>query len=135
MEQIEHQRNAEMSNLTASLCERKEKMSIAEQRQRARAGQTDCPDKYHTHNGNKVVANSDGHTHNADNEERYEKIVGSLGEVDDEGCLDLDGVRLIMDDVAYSSDTESRDYSEIVKAVVLGDIINNPRFKTNYRKK
>lgn len=134
-EQIQRQRNAEMGNLATALRERKEKMSMSEQRQRARTTQSDCDDAYHTHDGNKVVANSDGHTHSADNEERYDKIVGSLGEVDDEGCLDLDGVRLIVEDVAYSSDTESRDYTEIAKAVVLGDIINSPRFKTNYRKK
>jgi len=129
------QRDKDVSDLAAALRERKEKMSISEQRQRSRTSQNDCPDPYHTHEGNKIVANSDGHAHNADSEERYDKIVGSLGEVDDEGCLDLDGVRLIVDDVAYSADTDSRDYSEIAKAVVLGDIINNPRFKTDYRKK
>lgn len=117
--------------------ERKEtmKMSEEQQRYRPRANQTDCDDAYHTHEGNKVVANSDGHSHSADSEERYEKIVGSLGEVDDEGCLDLDGVRLIVEDIAYSDKTETRDYTEIAKAVVLGDVINNPRFKTNSRKR
>ncbi len=129
-EPTEHQRE-----YISQLRERKEKMNVAAERQRARTSQIDCPDPYHTHEGDKVVANSDGHTHNADNEERYDKIVGSLGEVDDEGCLDLDGVRLIVEDVAYSADTDTRDYSEIAKALVLGDIINSPRFKTNYRKK
>ena len=37
-------------------------------------------------------------------EEHYEEIVGSLGEVNDEGCIDLDGVRFIAHDVAYDTD-------------------------------
>ncbi len=77
----------------------------------------------------------DDHVHVGDKEERYEEIVGSLGDVNDEGCSDLDGVRLIVHDLAYEGEDAQRDYTEVVKVVVLGDIINNPRFKTYYRKK
>lgn len=76
-----------------------------------------------------------GHAHVGDNEERYEEIVGSLGDVNDEGCDDLDGVRLIVHDLAYEGEDAQRDYTEVAKVVVLGDIINSPRFKTNYRKR
>ena len=42
----------------------------------------------------KIVSADGSHSHSG-KEERYEPIVGSLGEVDDEGCDELDGVRLI----------------------------------------
>ena len=71
---------------------------------------------------------NDAHTHLGE-EEHYEKIVGSLGEVDDEGCADLDGIRLIAHDEAYDGETQSRNYSEIVKAIVLGEVLDKPGFK------
>ncbi len=67
------------------------------------------------------------HTHAGQEVEHYEKIVGSLGEVSDEGCDELEGVRLIAHDLAYEE--SNRDYTEVAKIVVLGDVINNPRFK------
>lgn len=75
------------------------------------------------------------HTHVSDDEEYYEEIVGSLGEVNDEGCADLSGVRLITHDIAYESEDARRDYADVAKALVLGEIINTPRFKTGCRKK
>ena len=89
----------------------------------------------HTHKGNKMVADSDGHTHVSGDEEIYDKIVGSLGDVSDEGCDDLAGVRIIANDIAYQNQSQLADYSEIAKAIVIGDIINNPRFKNNWRKR
>lgn len=80
----------------------------------------------HTHMGNRAVAR-DGHVHIGDDEEHYDKIVGSLGEVDDEGCADLDGIRLIARDIAYDGDEEKHDYSEIVKAMVIGEVIATPK--------
>lgn len=85
--------------------------------------------------GKSVKFEEADHAHLSDDEERYEEIVGSLGDVNDEGCDDLDGVRLIVHDLAYEGEDAQRDYSEVAKVVVLGDIINSPRFKSNYRKK
>ena len=78
-----------------------------------------------------ISYDTDYHEHVGDEEERYEKIVGSLGEVDDEGCIDLDGIRLIAHDEAYESETESRNYTEIVKAMVLGEVLDKPAYKRN----
>ena len=72
-------------------------------------------------------AHEHGHT---GEEEHYDEIVGSLGEINDEGCVDLSGVRFIAHDMAYESgEGEHADYAELAKAMVLGDIINSPRFK------
>lgn len=98
-------------------------------RNKASQKKTASQESTHTHVGNSIVSNSDGHVHRGDEEEHYDEIVGSLGEVDDEGCADLDGVRLIAHDLAYEDGETNSDYSEVAKAVVLGDIINNPRFK------
>ena len=76
---------------------------------------------------------NDNHTHIGNDEERYDKIVGSLGEVDDEGCEDLNGVRLIAHDEAYEGVVEKQNYDEIVKAMVLGEAIANPAFKKRHR--
>lgn len=94
-----------------------------------------CPsqEKSHIHDGDRIVSPSDGHTHVSGEEETYEKIVGSLGEVDDEGCDDLDGVRFIVNDAAYQGQTSAADYADIAKAIVIGDVINNPRFKSGRR--
>lgn len=83
----------------------------------------------HAHVNGASVAGSDGHVHVGDEEEVYDQIVGSLGEVNDEGCGDLNGIRLIAHDLAYEDDEAAKDYVEVAKAVVLGDVINNPRFK------
>ena len=81
------------------------------------------------------VADSHAHGHTGD-EEHYEEIVGSLGEVNDEGCADLNGVRFIANDIAYEIQTQDNvDYDRIAQAMVLGDIINSPRFKTPYGKR
>ena len=71
----------------------------------------------------------DKHTHVGDETESYDKIVGSLGEVEDEGCVDLNGIRLISHDEAYESVAEKQNYEEIVKAMVLGEALANPAFK------
>ena len=69
-------------------------------------------------------------------EEHYEEIVGSLGEVNDEGCEDLSGVRFIVRDMAYeTSDGDQVDYGKLAKAIVLGEVLNNPRFKKPYTRK
>ena len=79
----------------------------------------------------------DAHEHgHFGEEEHYEEIVGSLGEVNDEGCADLGGVRFIANDIAYEIQTqETVDYDRIAQAMVLGEIINSPRFKTPYTKR
>ena len=71
-----------------------------------------------------------GHT---GREEHYEEIVGSLGEVNDEGCADLSGVRFLADDIAYDLQEQDKvDYNRIAQAMVLGEIVNTPRFKSPY---
>ena len=81
------------------------------------------------------VADSHAHGHTGD-EEHYEEIVGSLGEVNDEGCADLNGVRFIANDLAYEIQSQDNiDYDRIAQAMVLGEIINSPRFKTPYSKR
>lgn len=70
--------------------------------------------------------------------EHYEPIVGSLGEVDDEGCDELDGIRLVEHDESYCDDPDhiaQADMSELQKAIVLGEVLNNPRFVNPYKKK
>ena len=69
--------------------------------------------------------------------ETYEPIVGSLGAVSDEGCDELNGVRLIATDLMYQTydDQVAYDMSTIRKSLILGDILNNPRFKKPYGKK
>lgn len=63
--------------------------------------------------------------------EQYDKIVGSLGEISDEGCFELDGIRLISDDQAYSAEDESLsfDRDELIKIIVLGDAISRRKYK------
>ena len=83
----------------------------------------------------KHVEDSHEHGH-LGREEHYEEIVGSLGEVNDEGCVDLNGVRFLATDLSYELQTqESVDYDRIAQAMVLGDVINNPRFKTPYSRR
>lgn len=68
-------------------------------------------------------------------EEHYPSIVGSLGEINDEGCADLEGVRFIEHDVAYERSDEQRDYTDVVRLMVLGEVLNDPRFKSPYHRK
>ena len=77
---------------------------------------------------------ADRHEHLGE-EEHYEEIVGSLGEVNDEGCEDLSGVRFIAHDMAYEINDEHADYSKVAQAMVLGEILNQPRFKKPYSHK
>lgn len=80
----------------------------------------------------KHVEDSIAHGHTGE-EEHYEEIVGSLGEVSDEGCADLSGVRFIVNDLAYELQTQDDvDYDRIAQAVVLGELLNTPRFKVPY---
>ena len=80
---------------------------------------------------------ADAHEHGHEGEEEhYEEIVGSLGDVNDEGCADLSGVRFIAHDLAYdTSDKGKHDYAQLAKAIVMGEIVNNPRFKQPYHRK
>lgn len=89
----------------------------------------------HSHVGNTVVSNTDGHSHIGGTEEFYDASGGSLGDVSDEGCDDLKGVRVIANDLAYEATESTRDCTEIAKAMVLGQILNEPRFKKPYKKR
>lgn len=75
----------------------------------------------------------DNHQHFG-KEEDYEPIEGSLGDVNDEGCPELDGIRLISEDLAYVNDGNEMevDYAKLVKVMVLGETLNQPRFKQPY---
>ena len=121
---IAKQRQNGAKNSTAYPTQTQQRYNLS---QRQNSIGTDCD--VHTHVGERAIA-QDGHEHIGADEEHYEKIVGSLGEVDDEGCADLDGIRLIAHDAAYEGEDDSRNYSEIVKAMVLGEILENPRFKS-----
>ena len=82
------------------------------------------------------VTGADGHSHYG-TVETYEPIVGSLGDVDDEGCDELDGVRLIATDLMYETDDDGKvyDLNAIRKSLILGEVLNNPRFKKPYGKR
>lgn len=84
-----------------------------------------------------VKHQADAHSHaHLGQEEHYEEIVGSLGDINDEGCSDLNGVRFIAHDLAYElKDGEQADYNKLAQAIVMGEILNNPRFKHPYGKK
>ena len=83
----------------------------------------------------KHVEDSHAHAHLGE-EEHYEEIVGSLGEINDEGCQDLSGVRFIATDIAYEADSlEQVDYNRLANALVLGEIVNSPRFKAPYSRR
>lgn len=77
-------------------------------------------------------AKADAHAHeHVGTEEHYEPIVGSLGGDSDEGCPDLDGVRLIAHDVAYDDNDGQKhfDRKKLARAMILGELLNEPRFK------
>ncbi len=78
----------------------------------------------------------DDHGHGG-SAETYDPIVGSLGAVSDEGCDELNGVRLIATDLMYETEDDGQAYNMDVirKSLVLGEILNNPRFKKPYGKK
>ncbi len=82
------------------------------------------------------VHGNDGHVHQGSTE-TYDPIVGSLGQHSDEGCDELDGVRLIVTDLTYETDDDNVAYDRSVlgKSIVLGEILNTPRFKVPYGKK
>ena len=106
---------------TAMTDEQRRKLEYLRQQQKAKTPQVD---KHELH-----VQDAKEHAHTGE-EEHYEEIVGSLGEINDEGCVDLSGVRFIVHDLAYETGDEGEhDYTELAKAMVLGDIINTPRFK------
>ena len=61
-----------------------------------------------------------------------------MGEVNDEGCDELDGIRLIEHDESYCDDPNhiiETDYEELIREMVLGEAVNNPRFKQMYKRK
>lgn len=85
----------------------------------------------------KIEAGDGSHGHSG-KAEHYTPIVGSLGKVDDEGCDELDGVRLVEHDESYCDDPDhiaQADMSELERAIVLGEVLNNPRFVNPYKKK
>lgn len=85
----------------------------------------------------KIKSADEAHKH-VGKTEKYGKIVGSLGEVNDEGCDDLDGVRMIAHDEAYCDDPDhiiTTEPTELERAIVLGEALNNPRYKQHYHRK
>ena len=87
--------------------------------------------------GDDCPAEADAHAHeHVGTEEHYAPIVGSLGGESSEGCPDLDGVRLLSHDVAYDGDdgTKHFDRAKLAQAMVLGEVLNNPRFKHPYKR-
>ena len=99
-------------------------------RLREKKAQADAAEAHARHQ-----ADAHAHSHKGE-EEHYEEIVGSLGDVEDEGCADLNGVRFISHDVAYDTHEGSkRDLSPMARAMVLGEVLNSPRFRCPYRRK
>lgn len=77
----------------------------------------------------------DAHQHHSETVEDYDKIVGSLGDVSTEGCIELDGLRLICNDQNYNTnDEQSFDLSKVAQAMIYGEILGEPRSKTPYKK-
>ena len=83
-----------------------------------------------------TTTHDDGHVH-LGTTETYEPIVGSLGAVSDEGCDELNGVRLIATDLMYETEEDGRvyDMDALRKSLILGEILNKPRFKYPHGKK
>ena len=103
-----------------------------------------------TQNGNSANATTDGahkdncpavrdaHAHDhVGFEEHYAPIEGSLGSVDDEGCADLSGVRLIENDPDYAPTTDDNDVDrrEIARIMILGEVFDRPAWKGPYTRK
>ena len=96
---------------------------------------TQQPQRSATTRHEQHVQDAHAHGHTGE-EEHYEEIVGSLGDVNDEGCADLNGVRFIAHDLAYDPNNgNAPDYNKLAKAMVLGEILNSPRFKKPYGRK
>lgn len=103
-----------------------------------------------TQNGNSANATTDGahkdncpavrdaHAHDhVGFEEHYAPIEGSLGSVDDEGCADLSGVRLIENDPDYAPTTDYNDVDrkELARIMILGEVFDRPAWKGPYTRK
>lgn len=101
-------------------------------------------------NGNSANATTDGahkdncpavrdaHAHDhVGFEEHYAPIEGSLGSVDDEGCADLSGVRLIENDPDYAPTTDYNDVDrkELARIMILGEVFDRPAWKGPYTRK
>ena len=86
----------------------------------------DCP----------AVADAHRHKH-IGFEEHYEPIEGSLGSVNDEGCADLNGVRLIDNDPDYAPFVDGNDDGRkaVLRAMILGEMLDNPAWKKPYNRK
>lgn len=81
---------------------------------------------------------SDAHAHeHVGFEEHYAPIEGSLGSIDDEGCTDLNGVRLIENDPDYAPTTDDNDVDrkELARIMVLGEVLDRPAWKGSYTRK
>ena len=121
------------SSTSSSLDEQKLRQEVLKQRLQQKYGQTDADVQAAKHA--KHVEDSHAHGHLGE-EEHYEEIVGSLGEINDEGCEDLSGVRFIATDLAYElQDSATIDYDRLAQAMVLGEIINSPRYKKPYSRR
>ena len=84
--------------------------------------------------GSSIKFSESDHDHFADKVEDYDKIVGSLGEVADEGCIELDGLRLIAHDENYQCEESAQfDLKKVAQAMVYGEILDNPRFKRPFK--
>ncbi len=79
---------------------------------------------------NKQEKTINEHEHHG-KEERYQEIVGSLGEVNDEGCSELNGIRLISNDIAYALNDDKNDFDlkKVGRAMIIGEVINDPAYK------
>ncbi len=71
------------------------------------------------------------HNHVGDSIEQYEPISGSLGQVRDEGCVEMDGFRLIANDDNFDAESGETNFNlnKVAQAIVLGEILDKPRFK------
>ena len=128
------QRSAERTEeKTSSSYEQSRRQAELKQRLEQKYGRSSYSEQDAKHA--KHVADAHEHGHQGE-EEHYEEIVGSLGEVNDEGCADLSGVRFIANDIAYEIQSqENVDYDRLAQAMVLGEVINDPRFKTPYTRR
>ena len=76
------------------------------------------------------------HAHVGDQVEQYDQIVGSLGAVSTEGCVEMDGFRLISNDENFDADSGETNFNlnKVAQAMVLGEILDKPRFKNPYKR-
>lgn len=111
-----------------SVAKGQQKRREEEQRNARLQSNTQKPKSENSQKPKKKTAPKSSHTHSGI-AESYEPIVGSLGQVSDEGCSELDGVRLISDDQAYSHPTIDG-IPDVAKAMIIGEMLNTPRYKT-----